>query len=58
VADGIQCAQGPGRYRDVDPAVKAVEVVAFLYEMETSWQFDPSVPLTGVCREHTGSLTR
>ena len=43
--------QGPDRYRaDVDPAVKAVEVVAFLHGMETSWLFDPSIPLTGVFR--------
>ena len=42
-------AGGPGRYRAaVDPAVKAVEIVAFLYRMETPWLFDPSVPLTEV----------
>jgi len=51
--------EGPGRYRaDVDPAVKAVKIVACLYGMETSWLFDPSVPLTEVFREHTGSLVR
>jgi len=42
----------------VDPAVKAVEIVACLYGMETSWLFDPSVPLTAAFREHTGSLAR
>jgi len=51
--------QGPGWYRaDVDPAVKAVKIVACLYGMETSWLFYPSVPLTEVFREHTGSLAR
>jgi hypothetical protein len=35
-----------------------VEIVAFLYGMETSWLLDPSVPLTGVFREYTGSLAR
>ena len=51
--------QGPGRYRaDVDPAVKAVEVVAFLYGMETSWLFDPSVPLTGAFLQRAGSQAR
>jgi hypothetical protein len=42
----------------VDPAVKAAEIVAFIYGMETSWLLDPSVPLTEVLREYTGSLAR
>jgi AcrR family transcriptional regulator len=59
VAEGIRRGQRAGRYRtDVDPAVKAVEIVAFLYGMETSWLLDPSVPLTEVFREYTGSLAR
>ena len=48
-----------GRYRtDLDPAVKAVEIVAFLSGMETSWLLDPSIPVTAVFREYTGSLAR
>jgi AcrR family transcriptional regulator len=59
VAEGIRRGQRAGRYRaDVDPAVKAAEIVAFLYGMETSWLLDPSVPLTEVFREYTSSLTR
>jgi AcrR family transcriptional regulator len=59
VAEGIRRGQRAGRYRtDVDPAVKAVEIVAFLYGMETSWLLDPSVPLTEVFREYTSSLAR
>jgi AcrR family transcriptional regulator len=59
VAEGIRRGQRAGRYRaDVDPAVKAVEIVAFLYGMETSWLLDPSIPLTEVFREYTGSLDR
>jgi AcrR family transcriptional regulator len=59
IAEGIRRGQSAGRYRtDVDPAVKAVEIVAFLYGMETSWLLDPSVPLTEVFREYTGSLAR
>jgi hypothetical protein len=59
VAEGIRRGQRAGRYRtDVDPAVKAVEIVAFLYGMETSWLLDPSIPLTEVFREYTGSLAR
>jgi hypothetical protein len=42
----------------VDPAVMAMEIVAFLYGMETSWLLDPSVLLTEVFLEHTGSLVR
>jgi AcrR family transcriptional regulator len=59
VAEGIQRGQRAGTYRaDVDPAVKAAEIVAFLYGMETSWLLDPSVPLTEVFREYTSSLRR
>ena len=59
VAEGIRRGQRDGRYRTVlDPAVKAREIVAFLYGMETSWLLDPSIPLTEVFREYTGSLAR
>jgi len=59
VAEGIRRGQRAGRYcADVDAAVKAAEVVAFLYGMETSWLLDPSVPLTEVFREYTSSLAR
>jgi len=57
IADGIRRGQLAGRYRsDLDPAVKAVEVVAFLTGMETSWLLDPSIPLVEVFREYTSSL--
>jgi AcrR family transcriptional regulator len=59
VADSIRRGQRAGRYRtDLDPAVKAVEIVAFLTGMETSWLLDPSIPITAVFREYTGSLAR
>jgi AcrR family transcriptional regulator len=58
VAAGIGRGQRAGRYRaDVDAAVKAVEIVAFLYGMETSWLLDPSIRLNEVFREYIGSLT-
>jgi AcrR family transcriptional regulator len=57
VADGIRRGQRAGRFRtDVDPAVKAVEIVAFLYGMETSWLLDPSIPVPEVFREYVRSL--
>ncbi|MET8213376.1 TetR family transcriptional regulator [Streptomyces sp. NPDC005373] len=59
VAEFIRREQRSGRYRtDLDPAVKAVEIVAFLHGMETSWLLDPSIPLTEVFREYAGSLAR
>jgi hypothetical protein len=59
VAEGIRRGQRAGRYRtDLDPAVKATEIVAFLNGMETSWLLDPSIPLTDVFREYTSSLAR
>jgi AcrR family transcriptional regulator len=59
VAEGIRRGQRAGRYRtDVDPAVKAVEIVAFVYGMETAWLLDPSIPLSEAFREYTGSLAQ
>jgi len=59
VAEGIRRGQQAGRYRtDLDPAVKAVEIIAFLYGMETSWLLDPSIPLTDVFRGYTSTLAR
>jgi len=57
VAEGIRRGQRAGRYRtDLDPAVKAVEIIAFLYGMETSWLLDPSIPLNDVFRGYASSL--
>jgi AcrR family transcriptional regulator len=59
VAEGIRRGQRAGHYRtDVDPAVKAVEVVAFLYGVETSWLLDPSVQVAEVFREYVSSLRK
>jgi AcrR family transcriptional regulator len=59
IASGIQRGQRAGKYRlDLDPAVKATEIVAFLTGMETSWLLDPSVPLIEVFHEYTSSLAR
>lgn len=59
VAAQIRRGQRAGRYRtDLDPAIKAHEIVAFLSGMETSWLLDPSVPLNEVFREYTSSLAR
>ena len=57
VAAHIRRGQRTGRYRtDLNPAVKAAEIVAFLTGMETSWLLDPSVPLNEVFHEYTSSL--
>jgi AcrR family transcriptional regulator len=57
VAEGIRRGQQEGRYRtDVDPVIKAGEVVAFLYGMETSWLLDPSIPVSEMFKEYTQSL--
>ena len=57
VTECIRRGQHAGRYRtDLDPAVKAVEIIAFLYGMETSWLLDPSIPLNDVFRKYTNSL--
>jgi AcrR family transcriptional regulator len=57
LAKGIRRGQREGKYRtDLDPVVKATEIIAFLTGMETSWLLDPSVPLVKVFREYTTSL--
>jgi len=57
VAEGIRRGQADGRYRaDINPALKAIEILAFVNGMETSWLLDPSIPLTDVFREYSRSL--
>ena len=59
VAAGIRRGQVDGRYRsDFDADMKAVEIVAFLNGMETSWLLDQSIPLTDVFREYARSLAK
>ncbi|OBF93274.1 TetR family transcriptional regulator [Mycobacterium sp. 852002-51163_SCH5372311] len=59
VADGIRRGQAAGRYRtDIDPAVKAVEILAFINGMETTWLLDPSIPLAEVFKEYAEALAR
>jgi AcrR family transcriptional regulator len=59
VAEGIRRGQAGGRYRpDIDPAVKAVEILAFIHGMEMTWLLDPSIPLTEVFKEYAEALAR
>ena len=59
VADCIRRGQRTGRYRtDFDPAIKAVEILAFVNGMETAWLLDPSIPLTDVFKGYGESLAR
>lgn len=59
VAAGIRRGQAAGRYRaDIDPAVKAVEILAFIHGMEMTWLLDPSIPLTEVFKEYAETLAR
>ncbi|MUL83358.1 MULTISPECIES: TetR/AcrR family transcriptional regulator [unclassified Mycolicibacterium] len=59
VADIITSGQLAGRYRsDVDAATKAVEILAFVNGMETSWLLDPSLPLTDVFKSYAEMLGR
>lgn len=59
VADLIRDGQRAGRYRsDFDAATKAVEILAFINGMETSWLLDPSIPLAEVFKGYTETLAR
>ena len=59
VAAGIRRGQAAGRFRaDINPAVKAVEILAFIHGMEMTWLLDPSIPLTEVFKEYAETLAR
>ena len=59
VAEAIRSGQAHGSYRtDIDPAVKAVEILAFVHGMETIWLLDPSIPLTEVFKQYAETLAR
>jgi AcrR family transcriptional regulator len=59
VADLIRAGQARGHYRtDLDPAVKAIEILAFINGMETAWLLDPSIPLNDVFKGYAETLAR
>jgi AcrR family transcriptional regulator len=59
VAEAIRRGQAAGRYRtDIDPTIKAVEILAFVHGMETIWLLDPSIPLSEVFKEYAETLAR
>lgn len=59
VVDLITSGQRAGRYRtDFDPAIKAVEILAFINGMETAWLLDPSIPLAEVFKGYAETLSR
>lgn len=59
VAAAIRGGQADGSYRaDIDPAVKAVEILAFIHGMETIWLLDPSIPLADVFKQYAETLAR
>ncbi len=59
VAEGIRRGQAAGRYRaDINPAIKATEILAFVHGMEMTWLLDPSIPLAEVFKEYAETLAR
>ncbi|GAA3204544.1 TetR/AcrR family transcriptional regulator [Actinocorallia longicatena] len=59
VAELIRRGQDEGIYHpDVNPALKAMEIIAFFNGIETSWLLDPTIPLDEAIREYTASLAR
>lgn len=57
IAQRIRIGQSEGRYRqDLNPVIKAVEILAFVNGMETSWLLDPTIPLTDVFTEYSRAL--
>jgi AcrR family transcriptional regulator len=57
ITKGIQRGQQAGRYRtDMDPGLKAREVLAVLYGMEATWLLDPAMPVAQVLDEYTRGL--
>lgn len=59
VAELLRRGRHAGKYRaDLDAAEKAVEIIAFVTGMETTWLLDPSIPLAEVFKGYTESLAR
>jgi AcrR family transcriptional regulator len=59
ITELIRRGQQAGRYRmDIDITVKAVQILAFITGMETTWLLNPSIPLTEVFKEYAESLAR
>ncbi|MCV7423166.1 TetR/AcrR family transcriptional regulator [Mycobacterium yunnanensis] len=59
VTDFIRRTQNAGVYRpDFDPAIKAVEILAFINGMESAWLLDPSIPLVAVFEGYAQTLAR
>jgi AcrR family transcriptional regulator len=59
ITELIRQGQQAGRYRmDMDVTVKAVQIIAFITGMETTWLLNPSIPLTEVFKEYAESLAR
>jgi AcrR family transcriptional regulator len=55
----IRRGQDAGQFRmDMDVTVKAVQIIAFITGMETTWLLNPSIPLTEVFKEYAESLAR
>jgi AcrR family transcriptional regulator len=55
----IRRGQQAGQFRmDMDVTVKAVQILAFITGMETTWLLNPSIPLTEVFKEYSESLAR
>lgn len=52
VADSLAAGQRRGEVReDLDPHVKAIELIAFVNGLETAWLLDPEVPAAAVAKE-------
>jgi AcrR family transcriptional regulator len=59
IGELIRQGQRAGQFRvDIDVTVKAVQILAFITGMETTWLLNPSIPLTEVFKEYAESLAR
>jgi AcrR family transcriptional regulator len=59
IGELIRQGQRAGQFRvDIDITVKAVQILAFITGMETTWLLNPSIPLTEVFKEYAESLAR
>ena len=59
ISELIRRGQRTGQFRmDMDVTVKAVQIIAFITGMETTWLLNPSIPLDEVFKEYAESLAR
>lgn len=59
VTETLRSAQERGEMReDIDPQLKAMEIIAFCYGLEAAWLVDPTIPVAAAAAQWAAQQTR